>query len=79
MCPVLCSGHGRYQRGSCSCNEGWKGDECEVRANECQVSDCSGRGQCHAGKCHCLPGYKGDHCEIGKKETFLQLKLSLAE
>ena len=37
LCPVLCSGHGDYGGGSCHCHEGWKGEECDVRLDECQV------------------------------------------
>ncbi len=65
MCPVLCGGHGRYLQGSCRCETGWKGPECNVRSNECEIVDCNGHGKCVAGNCQCLSGFRGTNCEIG--------------
>ena len=64
-CPVLCSGRGQYLNGECVCNSGWKGKECQIREDECEVSNCNGHGDCIDGTCHCFSGYKGDHCENG--------------
>ena len=64
-CPLLCGGHGDYINGECECHPGWKGKECSLRHDECEVSDCSGRGHCQEGKCQCLPGFTGDFCEQG--------------
>ncbi|GFT69619.1 teneurin-a [Trichonephila clavipes] len=63
VCPVHCSGNGRYVQGSCRCETGWKGTECNVPVTECEVNDCNNQGICVAGKCKCRPGYKGNHCE----------------
>ena len=37
-CPVLCSSNGEYEEGACRCYPGWKGAECSIRHNECEVS-----------------------------------------
>ena len=41
-CPLLCGGHGDYKNGECECHPGWKGKECSLRHDECEVADCSG-------------------------------------
>ena len=64
-CPVLCSGRGQYLSGECVCNSGWKGKECHIREDECEVPNCNGHGDCIDGTCHCFAGYKGDHCQNG--------------
>lgn len=50
---------------------GWKGKECQLRHDECEVADCNGHGHCVSGKCQCLAGYKGTNCEDGKLKRFL--------
>lgn len=66
VCPVLCSQRGEYINGECQCNPGWKGKECSLRHDECEVPDCNGHGHCVSGKCQCVRGYKGKYCEEGK-------------
>lgn len=66
VCPVLCSQKGEYINGECQCNPGWKGKECQLRHDECEVPDCNGHGHCVSGKCSCVRGYKGKFCEEGK-------------
>lgn len=70
VCPVLCSQHGEYINGECQCNPGWKGKECSLRHDECEVPDCNGHGHCVSGKCQCVRGYKGKFCEEGKFAAF---------
>lgn len=65
VCPVLCSQRGEYINGECQCNPGWKGKECSLRHDECEVPDCNGHGHCMNGKCVCVGGYKGKFCEEG--------------
>lgn len=65
MCPVLCSGRGDYVNGRCQCNPGWKGRECSLKHDECEVPDCNGHGKCSGGKCVCGRGFKGEFCDIG--------------
>lgn len=62
VCPVLCSQRGEYINGECQCNPGWKGKECSLRHDECEVPDCNGHGHCVNGKCLCVRGYKGKFC-----------------
>ena len=66
-CPLLCGGHGDYKNGECTCHPGWKGKECSLRHDECEVSDCSSRGRCVEGHCQCIKGFTGTFCEKGKK------------
>lgn len=68
VCPVLCSQRGEYINGECQCNPGWKGKECSLRHDECEVPDCNGHGHCVSGKCQCVRGYKGKFCEEGMCE-----------
>jgi hypothetical protein len=69
VCPVLCSQRGDYINGECQCNPGWKGKECSLRHDECEVPDCNGHGHCISGKCSCVRGYKGTFCEEGMFTT----------
>lgn len=62
----LSSEQGEYVNGECQCNPGWKGKECSLRHDECEVADCNGHGHCVSGKCQCIRGYKGTMCEEGK-------------
>lgn len=66
MCPVLCSGNGDYEDGVCRCFPGWKGIECQLRSNECEVADCNGHGKCVNGICICARGFTGKDCKQGK-------------
>ena len=63
-CPVLCSGKGQYVKGLCVCSPGWKGRECSIREQDCEVANCSGHGSCFNGNCQCHPGFKGTSCEV---------------
>ena len=69
MCPVLCSGNGDYEDGVCRCFPGWKGIECQLRSNECEIADCNGHGKCVNGVCNCARGFTGKHCKEGIKMT----------
>ncbi|XP_053325121.1 tenascin-N-like [Spea bombifrons] len=57
----LCSGNGRYQvdTGSCQCDKGWEGADCSRRS--C-VPDCGEHGACVNGACQCALGYSGPTC-----------------
>ncbi|XP_030628506.1 attractin [Chanos chanos] len=71
MCPNSCSGRGECRLGNsseivqCVCEEGWKGEACNIPY--C-TSDCGfpHRGQCqHDGKrCSCEPGWQGPDCSV---------------
>lgn len=79
VCPVLCSQRGEYINGECQCNPGWKGKECSLRHDECEVPDCNGHGHCVNGKCACVGGYKGKFCEEGKKEEERKKKIDIQD
>ena len=72
ICPVLCKGNGYYDEGLCRCHPGWKGQECEIPANACEVPTCNGNGECVRGKCVCKQGYEGSDCGIGKYMKYYQ-------
>ncbi|GAA6110561.1 attractin isoform X4 [Tachysurus ichikawai] len=71
MCPNNCSGRGvcRLANSSdvvqCECEEGWKGDACDVPY--C-ASDCGyplqGRCQIKDKRCLCNPGWQGPDCSV---------------
>ncbi len=69
VCPLLCNAHGEYRNGRCECHPGWKGRECELKHEECQVSDCNGNGRCQGGRCICARGFTGEFCEKGKSSS----------
>ena len=73
-CPLLCGGHGDYVNGECDCQPGWKGKECSLRHDECEISDCSGHGHCQEGRCVCMKGFTGEFCQKGT-----QLIINLCE
>ena len=66
VCPLLCNGHGDYVNGQCDCHPSWKGRECNLRHEECEVSDCNGHGHCQEGTCKCINGFTGEFCEKGE-------------
>ena len=63
-CPVVCNGRGSYVGGSCVCSQGWKGKECQVPVEDCEVANCSGHGYCRSGECLCDNGFIGRDCEM---------------
>ena len=63
---MLCSSNGEYEEGACRCCPGWKGAECSIRHNECEVRDCNNHGNCVAGECQCSRGYTGQFCQLGE-------------
>ena len=45
---------------------GWKGQECQLKHDECEVADCNGHGKCVNGNCVCARGFTGPACEQSK-------------
>ncbi|XP_030403459.1 nectin-3-like [Gopherus evgoodei] len=50
--------------GSCACNSGYKGENCEEA--DCLDPACSSHGVCVHGRCHCNPEWCGSNCEMLK-------------
>ena len=67
-CPILCSNRGRYVLGSCVCDDGWKGKECNIRYDECESANCNSHGTCVEGECLCKSGWKGPACDQKSSE-----------
>ena len=65
-CPTLCNGNGNIVRGHCQCHHGWKGQECDVREDDCEVPNCNANGNCVESNCACYPGFTGVDCGEGK-------------
>ena len=60
---VDCGGHGVCRNGVCMCQEGYFGEECEVRM-KCR-RNCLDRGICMSnGRCRCFAGFEGEICEM---------------
>ena len=72
QCPVLCSGRGAYVGGSCECQPGFKGKECQLKIEECDPKDCNGNGVCVEGECACKTGWKGSSCLTPSNECEVQ-------
>ncbi|XP_028400062.1 uncharacterized protein LOC114523364 isoform X2 [Dendronephthya gigantea] len=61
-CPNDCTGKGLCKNATCSCLEGWSGDDCTIGS----CGNCS-RGSCVEGFCKCDIGWEGAECD--KKAT----------
>jgi alpha-tubulin suppressor-like RCC1 family protein len=69
--PIVCSGKGICSANdTCSCNEGYLGNKCQVTQcfgvlSNATASVCSGKGSCIAyNSCYCNPTYIGTLCNI---------------
>eukprot|EP01050_Picozoa_sp_SAG11_P016446 SAG11_NODE_2246_length_3639_cov_1.957062_4_plen_325_part_00 len=60
---VDCGEHGSCDGGTCQCEVGYSGENCEV-ADPCAGVDCGEHGQCVAGTCECEQGYSGESCGV---------------
>ena len=81
-CTLNCV-HGSCVVGTCQCDEGYKGGQCDVAACpgyspvEAQDNECNGVGDCTDGVCVCQPNYSGPSCgnytepELSDSETIL--------
>ncbi|XP_028400060.1 uncharacterized protein LOC114523362 [Dendronephthya gigantea] len=57
-CPNDCTGKGLCKNATCSCLEGWSGDDCSIGS----CGNCS-RGSCVEGFCQCHIGWEGAECD----------------
>lgn len=72
VCVVDCGSHGSCIGGTCHCEEGWTGPECEQR--DCHPR-CIDHGVCREGKCDCHQGWTGEHCTIGEPRRHTHLHM----
>ncbi len=66
---VDCGANGTCLDGTCDCDEGYSGTNCQT--NVCDALDCGPNGTCDTttGACLCDEGYSGDNCEINVCDT----------
>lgn len=72
-CPFNCSNHGECLNGTCSCEQLWKGEGCNIVVcpDECGFSQ--NKGACEflrqPFRCNCSPGFSGYSCSLGSNDT----------
>jgi len=67
---VDCGANGMCLDGTCDCEDGYSGTNCEI-FDPCFSVDCGENGQCVDGTCACDDGYYGDSCENLIQELFV--------
>jgi hypothetical protein len=73
---VTCGGRGECvpETGTCVCEPGFEGDDCEVDVDDCAMQPCLHGGACTDGvagfSCQCATGYYGAACEIDFDECY---------
>lgn len=67
---VDCGPNGECVTGTCECEDGFSGVNCEV-IDLCFNVDCGENGTCLDGTCECEDGYFGDNCENLIQDVFI--------
>ena len=67
---VDCGVNGECVDGTCDCEEGYSGANCEI-FDPCFSIDCGANGTCVDGTCDCEDGYYGDNCELLIQDRFV--------
>ncbi|XP_072046273.1 uncharacterized protein [Amphiura filiformis] len=60
---IVCENGGECVEGSCSCDNGYTGANCEIPPNICNGIVCENGGVCVGGSCNCADGYTGTNCD----------------
>jgi len=58
---IICQNNGTCISGTCECEPGFSGTNCQIDA--CVGVVCYNGGDCVAGNCNCPPGYTGSQCQ----------------
>jgi hypothetical protein len=58
-----CGTNGTCVSGTCFCNNGYSGVNCEKPPDPCVNKNCGTNGTCVSGNCVCSAGYTGDKCQ----------------
>ena len=68
---IDCGPNGTCVDGTCQCDEGFSGTNCET--NVCDAVDCGPNGSCNGadGSCACNDGYEGETCEAETRQRFV--------
>ncbi|KYQ90676.1 substrate adhesion molecule [Tieghemostelium lacteum] len=63
ICPNDCSGNGQCLSGTCSCTQGYSGNDCSIK--QC-LNNCTGPefGTCNDGTCLCTPNWSSTDCSV---------------
>lgn len=67
---VDCGVNGTCIDGTCDCEDGYSGVNCEI-FDPCFSVDCGDNGTCVDGTCDCEDGYYGDNCELLFQDRFV--------
>ena len=71
-CALIdCGANGICLDGTCQCDEGFSGTNCET--NVCDSIDCGPNGTCNStdGSCACNEGFEGDSCDLEIRQRFV--------
>lgn len=60
-CKLILCQNGECNDGVCMCEEGWKGENCEIIDDPCLNVPCL-NGSCDNGECDCDAGFEGSDC-----------------
>lgn len=65
---VTCNGNGVCLDGTCLCDDGFEGVNCEK--DLCADVNCND-GNCVNGDCECDEGFEGENCEFAERDKFI--------
>jgi hypothetical protein len=68
-CKDITCVNGACMEGTCLCNDGWTGPNCD-QADECYARNCN-NGYCADGACVCDPLWEGNNCSSPINQKFI--------